>query len=178
MKPIIETPRFYLREKLPSDARDMFLLNADPEILKYTGDIPFKDEAAAEAFIRNYDHFRKHGFGRWVIVDKKTNAYLGWCGLKQHADGMVDLGYRIKKERWGQGIASETAHACLDYGFKTLNLDKIVGRSVRANLASIHILEKIGMQFWEKDTCDGINDVVWYSINKKNYLEHLYKNKS
>jgi len=52
-----------------------------------------------------------------VIVDKLSGQYLGWCGLKQHADGMVDLGYRIKKEHWSKGIASECAAACLQYGF-------------------------------------------------------------
>ena len=172
MNPIIETTRFYLREKLPSDAKDMYLLNADPEVLQYTGDTPFRDEAEAKAFIIAYDHFQKHGFGRWVIIDKNTNKYLGWCGLKRHADGMVDLGYRVKKEHWGKGIASETANACLDYGFTTLNLDKIVGRSAKANHASIRILEKIGMQFWKEDACDGIQDAIWYVIDKQSHLLH------
>lgn len=169
MTPIIQTTRFYLREKLLSDAKDMYLLNAEPEVLKYTGDLPFKDETEALDFIKGYDHFEKNGFGRWVIVDRKTNEYLGWCGLKKHSDGMIDLGYRIKKAYWGRGIASEAAAACLDYGFNVLNMSEIVGRSAKANLASIRILEKIGMQFWKNDTCDGIADAVWYRIDKTSY---------
>lgn len=170
MKPIIQTIRFNLREKLHIDAKDMYLLNADPEVIKYTGDPPFKDEAEALAFIKSYDHFDKNGFGRWVIVDKKTNEYYGWCGLKKHEDGMIDLGYRIKKEHWGKGIASETAAACLEYGFKVLDIKEIVGRSDSANAASIRILEKIGMTFWKKDTCEGIENSVWYKIDKASYL--------
>lgn len=170
MKPIITTTRFHLREKLPSDAEDMYLLNADPEVIKYTGDPPFRDEAEALAFIKSYDHFKKNGFGRWVIVDQKTNEYLGWCGLKRHEDGMIDIGYRIKKEHWGKGIASETAAACLDYGFSVLDMNEIVGRSASENLASIRILEKIGMTFWKKDTCEGIDNSVWYKIDKATYL--------
>ncbi len=171
MKPIIQTPRFYLREKLPSDAKDMYLLNADPEVIKYTGDPPFKNEAEALAFIKSYDHFQKHGYGRWVIVDRNTKDYLGWCGLKKHDDGMIDLGYRIKKEHWSKGIASESAAACLDFGFKTLGINEIVGRSASANLASIRILEKVGMKFWKKDTCHGIADAIWYKIDKGTYLK-------
>ena len=173
MKAIIQTTRFYLREKLLSDAKDMYLLNADPEVIQYTGDPPFKDEDEALAFIKNYDHFRKHGFGRWVIVDKQNNEYLGWCGLKKHEDGMIDLGYRIKKEHWGKGIASEAAAACLDYGFNVLSIENIVGRSASANLASIRILEKIGMTFWKNDNCDGIEDSVWYKIDKETYLQKV-----
>ncbi len=171
MKHLIETSRFYLREKQLSDAKDMYLLNAEPEVLKYTGDFAFKNEAEALAFIKGYDHFQKHGFGRWVIVDKNSNEYLGWCGLKRHANGMVDLGYRIKKEHWGKGIATEAATACLDYGFNSLTLETIVGRSAKANIASIRILEKIGMKFWKKDTCNGIADAVWYKLNKKTFLK-------
>ena len=173
MNPIIQTNRFYLREKQLSDAKDMYLLNIDPEVIKYTGDPPFKDEDEALAFIKNYDHFRKHGFGRWVIVDKQNDEYLGWCGLKKHEDGMIDLGYRIKKEHWSKGIASEAAAACVDYGFTVLNINEIVGRSASANAASIRILEKIGMQFWKKDTCDGIEDSVWYKVDRETYLKKV-----
>jgi len=95
-----------------------------------------------------------------VIVDKLSGQYLGWCGLKQHADGMVDLGYRIKKEHWSKGIASECAAACLQYGFDHLALSEIVGRTAKVNFASIRILEKIGMHFWKEDCCDGIADAV------------------
>ncbi len=171
MNAIFSTSRFHLREKLVSDARDMYLLNANPEVTQYTGDAAFSDIKEAEAFIKNYDHFQKHGFGRWVIVDKNDHQYLGWCGLKKHDDGMIDLGYRIKKAHWGKGIASECASACLDYGFNTLNLHEIVGRSACANLASIRILEKIGMQFWKKADCDGLADSVWYKIDKQSYLD-------
>ena len=170
MKPIISTNRFHLREKQISDARDMYLLNADPEVIRYTGDPAFTNIQEAEKFIKNYDHFQKHGFGRWVIVDKNDHQYLGWCGLKQHNDGMVDLGYRIKKAHWGKGIASECAAACLKYGFNKLGLTEIVGRSAKANLASIRILDKIGMQFWKNADCDGLADSVWYRIDRETYL--------
>ena len=175
MKPVFSTLRFHLREKQISDAHDMYLLNADPEVIQYTGDVAFKDAKEAEAFIKNYDHFRKHGFGRWVIEDKNNAEYLGWCGLKKHPNGMIDLGYRIKKEHWGKGIATECAAACLDYGFRNLKIEEIVGRSVRANLASIRILEKIGMQYWKNDTCDGLPDAVWYRIDKSSYLKIAVK---
>lgn len=169
MKAIITSERFYLREKSIEDAQDMYSLNADPEVIKYTGDPPFANPQEAKVFIQNYDHFAKHGFGRWVIVDKKSKKYLGWCGLKKHTDGMIDLGYRIKKEYWGCGIASECAKACIEYGFEQLGIPEIVGRSAKANIASIRILQKVGMQYWKDDTCDGIADAAWYKITKNDY---------
>ena len=175
MKPIFSTTRFNLREKQISDAHDMYLLNAHPEVIRFTGDVAFQDVQEAKEFIENYDHFRKHGFGRWVIEDKNNKEYLGWCGLKKHQDGMVDLGYRIKKDHWGKGIASECAAACLEYGFQILEMKEIVGRSVRANLASIRILEKIGMQYWKNDICDGLPDAVWYRIDRSSYLKIAVK---
>ncbi len=175
MKPVFSTLRFHLREKQISDANDMYLLNANPEVIQHTGDAAFKDVNEAEDFIKKYNHFRNHGFGRWVIEDKDRKQYIGWCGLKKHPNGMIDLGYRIKKEHWSKGIATECAAACLKYGFQTLEMKEIVGRSVRANLASIRILEKIGMQYWKDDTCDGLPNAVWYRIDKYSYLKIAVK---
>jgi RimJ/RimL family protein N-acetyltransferase len=147
LKPLFTTPRLYLRETTAQDAEVMFALNSDPEVLRYTGDEPFESIEEAAIFLANYQDFKKNNMGRWAVVRKEDETVLGWCGLKLHPDGMVDLGFRLFKKYWNQGYATEASLGCLKYGFETLNLTKIVGRVVPANVASARVLQKLGMNF-------------------------------
>ena len=79
---ILETPRLGLREITTADAEQAYLLNLDPEVIKYTGDEPFSSIEAARAFLEKYDHYKKYGFGRWAVIRKEDRSLLGWCGLK------------------------------------------------------------------------------------------------
>lgn len=162
---IIETPRLLLREFDITDAQAMFLLNADPEVLMFTGDEPYKSITEVWQFILQYDQYKKYKMGRFTVLLKETNEYVGWCGLKYHAEtNEVDLGYRFKREKWGRGYATEAATACLKYGFETLKLKRIIGRALKENTASIKILEKIGMHF-EKEVVLHDAPAVVYAIN-------------
>lgn len=145
---IIETERLLLREFDITDAQEMYLMNADPNVLLFTGDEPFKSITEVWQFILQYDQYKKHKMGRYTVLLKETNEYIGWCGLKyQEETGEVDLGYRFKKEKWGRGYATEAALACINYGFDKLKLKRIIGRALKENTTSIKILEKIGMHF-------------------------------
>lgn len=166
MTHIIETKRLILREFIPEDASDFYHLNQDSEVMRYTGDEPFASIAKAKLFIENYREYKAHGCGRWAVISKSDKAFLGWCGLKQHKAGYVDLGFRFFKRHWGNGYATESAQACVEYGFNTLLLKEIVGRVAPENSASVKVLEKIGMQFWKKDTCKGIPNALYYRIKK------------
>jgi ribosomal-protein-alanine N-acetyltransferase len=148
MKTILETERCYLREFLVDDAQNFYDLNSDPEVVKYTGDKPFSNVSEAKSFLENYHQYQLHGYGRWAVIDKGTGDYLGWCGLKYSPDlDEVDLGFRFFRNYWNQGLATETAKACIGYGFNELKLDKIVGRAMEANIGSVKVLERIGMKF-------------------------------
>lgn len=142
----ITTDQLYLREFQKSDAKDLYFLNSDPEVLKYTGDIAFLSEAETESFIEAYDHYKNFKMGRWAVILKDSNDFVGWCGLKHNEDGKIDLGYRLKKAYWGKGLATQASIACLDYGFNSLFLDKIIGRTSIHNIAGQKVLEKCGFQ--------------------------------
>lgn len=149
MKRIIaKTPRTILRHFALKDAAAFFELNADPEVLRYTGDAPFKSVSQARECIRNYRHYQIYGYGRWSIILSSTKEYMGFCGLnfsvKNHE---VDLGFRLPRRFWGQGFATETGFAALREGFSNYGLEKIVGRAMAENKASLHVLEKLGMTF-------------------------------
>ena len=142
-------------------------LNKDWEVIKYTGDVAFESVEATRHFLSNYSDYKKNGFGRWIVELKESNEILGWCGLKKHEDGSVDIGYRFYRKDWGKGYATESAKACLRYGFEVLKLNEVIGNSALENKQSIRVFDKLGMSFVENKTCDGIEDAVRYRILKK-----------
>ena len=166
MQKVIETSRLYLREFELSDARSLFDLNSDKEVIKYTGDDHFYSESEALDFIKNYEHYKIHGFGRWAVLLKENNEFIGWSGLKLNEENDIDIGFRFFKKYWGRGFAFESAKAVLEYGFSDLKIDCIVGRVVPENIASVRVLEKLGMKFKKQGICHGIEDAKIYSISK------------
>lgn len=169
MKKIIETKRLLLRELNISDAEHFFKLNANPEVLKYTGDKPFKSLSEAELFLKNYSDYKINGFGRWAVISKESNEFLGWCGLKLNEENQIDLGFRFFQKYWGKGYATEAAGAALEFGFNNLKMNNIIGRASAKNKASVNVLEKLGMSFWKSDSCEGIETPVYYQINKTKF---------
>ena len=153
MSKIIETKRLVLRELNVSDSEQFFLLNSNPEVLKYTGDQAFLSISDAESFLKNYTDYQLNGFGRWAVISKESSEFLGWCGLKLNEEKMIDLGFRFFQKEWGKGYASESGKASLDVGFKQLQMKEIIGRASIDNKASVRVLEKLGMSFWKNDNC-------------------------
>ena len=110
MKIILETERLYLREFIDSDGFHFYHLNNDSDVIKYTGNKPFKSIEEATNFIENYNEYLINGFGRWAVCLRETDEFLGWCGLKYESDkDEIDLGFRFYKKHWNKGYATESA---------------------------------------------------------------------
>ena len=140
----------------------MYELNLDPEVLKYTGDDPFPSLEATTAFIQSYDQYREYQVGRLAVHMKDTGTCIGWCGLKYDAENdEYDVGFRFFRAYWQQGYATETAKAAIAHGFDVLKLQRIVGRAMVDNHASIRVLQKIGMQLAHTFDFDGHPGVVY-----------------
>lgn len=169
-KIVAQTERLIIREFQMSDGRAFYNLNSDPEVLKFTGDRPFESVAEAEAFIENYNQYALNGFGRWAVIAKKSNAFIGFCGLKLNEQNDIDLGFRFFRKQWGKGYATESALACLEIGFNHYKVDAIVGRANQKNAASVRVLQKLGMNFWKYDECEHLPNAVYYRIMKNEYL--------
>lgn len=153
----LTTPRLLMRQLLEEDAPELYLLNSDPEVLRYTGDVPFASVDEAREFIRRYDQYTLYRRGRLGMFSKETGAFIGWCGLKYHPfNEETELGFRLKREYWNKGYATEAALASLDYGFNQLGLSTIMGRVIKENTASIRVLEKIGMRYWKNFDFEGV----------------------
>ena len=160
---ILVTPRLLLRKKVVEDAPFFFEMNSDPIVNKYTGDGPFKDMKAAEDIVKYViDQYEKNGYGRWLVADKITGEPLGWCGLKYHDDTKdTDIGYRFPQRHWGKGYATESAKACIDYGFNVFKLKRIIGNAMQENTASINVFKKLGMTFVENNLLHDLPSVTY-----------------
>jgi len=167
MKIILETSRLILRELNPNDAQYFYDLNLEPDVIQYTGDPPFESVESAKSFLENYAQYKLYGYGRWACILKENNEWIGWCGLKfEKEHGDTDIGYRFFKKYWGKGYATESAKACLEYGFQKLGLKRIIGRAMNANGASIRIFEKLKMQYVKDINFDG-QAAVEYEVSSK-----------
>lgn len=156
MQIIFETPRIILREFGEEDAPLILNLNSDPEVLKYVHEPLLKNEAEAKEVLDKIILPQyKIKLGRWAIYTKATYEFIGWCGLKKLEEtGITDLAYRLLKTAWGKGYATEAAQYTLIYGLKNLEIETITAMAHVNNIASINILEKIGMNYQRDDILD------------------------
>lgn len=129
MKYILETTRLKLRELDLMDTKYFYDLNSNPNVIKYTGDSAFNSIEDANQFLENYQDYELNGYGRWAVILKETNQFIGWCGLKLNSHE-TDIGFRFFEEEWNKGYATESAIACLNYGFEKLKLRSIIGRAI------------------------------------------------
>jgi RimJ/RimL family protein N-acetyltransferase len=136
-----------MRPFVVGDAPLICALNSDPEVLRFTRD-PFRDLAHAEQVLLDVilPQYIVAGMGRLALHRRRDGAFVGWCGLKRGPDGEVDLGYRLARAAWGEGLATEAARACLAHGLGPLGLPRVVGRAAVENHASIAVLRKCGMR--------------------------------
>ena len=171
----LQTNRFILRDIEETDIEGMHALESDPEVLTYLGIPPTKtleETAKIIAYIRK--QYADNGIGRWAIIDKQSDDFVGWGGLKFEQKvrsdfDYYDLGYRLRKKYWGQGIGTEIATGSLAFGFNEMNLDLIQAAAHVDNIGSNKILKKIGLKFIEPFNFEGMPH-NWYALHKSEYL--------
>lgn len=154
---IIETNRLLLRTFTALDANLIYELNLDPDVTRYTHD-PVKDLAHATEILEKViiPQYVLYNHGRWAVHLRSSLQFLGWCGLKYRSElNEIDLGFRFKKESWGKGYATEAAYASIEYGFRKIGLQRIVGRAEIGNIGSCKVLEKCGMAYTGDEEVDG-----------------------
>lgn len=145
----INTERLLLRQWKDSDRVPFAALNADPEVMRY-----FPGTQSRETSDRAVDMWRsdiaERGWGNWVVEEKGIGAFVGFVGLSapRHAlpfTPCVEIGWRLAREHWKKGYATEAARAALRIGFDQLDLDEIVSFTSLLNLPSRAVMERIGM---------------------------------
>ena len=167
-KLIIETERLLIRPFKVEDIEPCYIMNLDPEVSRYTGDggVVSKEEIERRIVDNVFGDYEKHGFGRLAVELKGEHKFIGFTGLKYLEDmDEVDLGYRFMKEYWGKGIATESGQACVDLGFNTLGLKKMIAMVLPENTGSIRVLEKLHFEY-EKEVIEDDQLAKVYSLIK------------
>lgn len=148
-----ETERLILRRFVPADADAFAALNADPEVMRYIGTgEPLSRAASDELLARIAGHWRSHGYGLWCVAERTApDDCLGFAGLAVPAFlpevlPAVEVGWRLAREAWGRGIATEAARAALDVAFGPLALKSVISIVAEGNERSVRVAEKLGMR--------------------------------
>ncbi|HEY9000018.1 MAG TPA: GNAT family N-acetyltransferase [Mucilaginibacter sp.] len=146
----IETPRLTIRQWEEKDHEPYVSLNADPEVMKYFPSIKTPGETLAQ-IKRIADYIDQHGYGFWAVERKDNHQFIGFTGICEpgfEADftPCIEIGWRLSKENWGHGFATEAALACLNFGFEKLDLKEIYAFTAIPNNRSEKVMQRIGME--------------------------------
>jgi RimJ/RimL family protein N-acetyltransferase len=166
----IETARLRLRHFTNNDLDALCALFSDPEVVRYLGieaGSIFSRQECETMLHSSIAGWQKHGFGRWAVIDKRLDKFVGLCGWRS-SDGTPELLYMLAKEFWGMGLATEAAGACVRYGFEQLHFASAFAITRPEHDASRRVLEKIGMSFEGVKLHTGIEAAV-YTLSKDQF---------
>jgi RimJ/RimL family protein N-acetyltransferase len=146
----LETERLVLRRIVPDDAAFVLALLNEPSFVHYIGDRGVRSLEDARRYIEAgpADSYRQHGFGMYLAQQKDGGAPAGMAGLvKRDWLPDVDIGFAFRPVFWSKGLASEAALAVLEHARRDCGLQRLAGIVSPTNLASIRVLEKLGLSF-------------------------------
>lgn len=154
----LQTARMTLKPCCPADAAEFIALERDPDVMRYLdGGLPSGDGLASpdEGFLR------PRGTESWVWAArlKSDAAFVGWFCLYPMSETVAELGYRLRRSQWGQGLATEGARALVGWGFSCHAYDVIVANTMAVNQASRRVLERLGFRYLRTVHLDWPNPV-------------------
>lgn len=164
---IIETSRLTLRYITSRDAEALRPILGDPEVMQFSI-IGVHSKKQIKQFIeQRLLSYLERGFGLYALVHKKNKELIGYCGfflqsIEQQRE--VEIGYRLAKKYWGQGLATEAAQAVLEYGQQRFRFKRFICLIDPQNTRSIRVATKLGMKLEKKLIYYGL-DVAMYSLN-------------
>jgi RimJ/RimL family protein N-acetyltransferase len=176
---MLETERLILRRFYggDDDIEAVYAMRSDADTMRFIREPQNRDETVKWIELVS-SLWESDRIGFCAVVEKSSGRIIGWCGLwRLKETGETEVGYAIRKEFWGRGLASEAARAFLDYGFNRLNLDKIVAVAFPDNTASRRVMEKIGMRYDYTGQFYG-RDLVHYSITRDEFEKNVQKERS
>jgi [ribosomal protein S5]-alanine N-acetyltransferase len=160
---VLETDRLVLRQFESRDLDPYAAMIGDPETMRYYPR-PYSLQEAREFIERNVARYKANGFGLWVVEERGTGAFLGDCGLVVSlVDGIpeVEVIWHVVKERWRQGIATESAGAVRDHAFGTIGLRRLVALIRPENEPSNGVARKLGMEVEGEVRFQDLPHLLW-----------------
>lgn len=172
MNVYLETNRLILRQFIEDDLNDLFKLNSDLEIMRYiNGGQPANyQDIKHDLFKKLVDYQTNQDYGYWAAVEKTSNKFIGWFHFLTTTNfayltefnlvsgNEIALGYRLCRDNWNRGFASEGSKAIIAKGFSELGVTKVVSWALVENKASIRVMEKVGLKR-EQEFCFSENQL-------------------
>jgi RimJ/RimL family protein N-acetyltransferase len=149
MLPTLDTPRLRLRTLVEADVPALFAIFNDPEAMRYWTSPPMTDVAEAEALLRDIQrHAEAETLFQWGIARRDDELVIGTCTLfrieRQHRRG--ELGYIVRRDLWGRGLAKEALTAIVNHAFGPLGLHRLEADIDPRNAGSIRSVERLGFK--------------------------------
>jgi RimJ/RimL family protein N-acetyltransferase len=165
VNPPAPTTRLAFREMTDDDLDDMAALLGDPAVMTYYAR-PYTRAEARDWIAWNRRLYRDHGHGMWIVTLRDTGEFVGDCGLTpQTIDGVTDVevGYHVRAELQGRGLATEAAAACRDHARDVVRTDRLIAIIHPDNRPSRRVAEKIGLELEKSTVNDNGVPVVVYA---------------
>lgn len=177
----LETERLILRQWTESDRVAFALLNADDRVMASLPAVLNKSESDALAD-RIEALIARRGWGLWALELKQNPQFIGFVGLHEPTYDLpftpcVEIGWRLAREHWGKGYATEAANAALDYAFKVLALNEVYSFTSVINKKSRAVMQRLNMLDTQQNFVnpmladnDSLREHVLYKIDRHSYL--------
>ncbi len=173
----LQTPTLTLRPCCPTDRADFIRLELDPEVMRFLNggavdhektdpeDVTFLMPRGSEPYV-------------WTARRTATDTFVGWFCLFPETGTLAEIGYRLRREEWGQGLATEGAMAVVDWGFTNAGYDKVIACTMAVNHGSRRVMEKIGMKYVRTEFPDFPDRIpgseegeVWYELLRSQWRD-------
>jgi len=178
----LETERLLVRPFKFEDAHALRKIVSQKEVMRYLPEDVMSLKEVKRMISWLNDCYEKNSPERIIkftaaVVWKKDQKVIGWCGLGplDFDPKKIEIFYGLSEEYWGKGIATEAGKAMLHYGFDAIKLNKIVAVTASENVASIRVIEKMGMIYTKKikklpEEHSSYEGCLYYSLSRHEYF--------
>lgn len=146
-------------------------MNRDPEVMRYLLGRPETPDETRAMIARVRVRWAEWGYGWWTLIERATGDIVGAGGI-QHLGktpaGAHEIGWRLRRDAWGRGLASEAARTMTDYAFEVLGAPRLCAIRHPENDASLRVMERLGMRYMGLERADGI-DVALHELARADW---------
>lgn len=178
----LETDRLCLRQWRKTDLKPFAKMNSNKDVMEYFPKLLSREESDALA-LKCRSLIDEKGWGFWAVSLKGSDTFIGFVGLNQPQQNLpfspcVEIGWRLSKEFWGYGYATEAANACLKFAFEELKLDEVVSFTAKINERSQRVMKRLKMKNTRKNfyhpalkVTDPLAEHVLYKVTRKAWMK-------
>lgn len=160
---ILETERLYLEPFSERHLEGLFLLDSDPEVMRYLGPLKTREETKA-AIARVEERWVRLGYGWWALIEKTSSKIVGAVCVQNTANvegAPLEIGWRLALSAQGKGYATEAGEAVMNFAFDRLRVDFVVALAVQENTPSLKVMQRLGMSYHGIETYYDIPHIAY-----------------